>query len=109
MAGNSDFSEDAHWVGEMVIRDAKRILELLHEISTLEKQIELLSQESIIASRLRTIGRFGLVCAAELAGEIGTLERFKSEASLALYLGMAVLDNSSGKYQGTKEGKHARK
>jgi len=38
----------------------------------------------------------------KLAGEIGTIERFDKEGSLALYLGMATLDNSSGKYQGTK-------
>jgi transposase len=42
------------------------------------------------------------VCSSELAGEIGTIERFDKEGSLALYLGMATLDNSSGKYQGTK-------
>ena len=100
------FSADAAWVGEMVIRDGKRILELISEISSLEKQIETLTQSSMLASRLRTIGGFGVVCAAELAGEIGTVDRFESEASLALYLGMAVLDNSSGKYSGTKESKH---
>ncbi len=32
-----------------------------------------------------------------LAGEIGTIARFRCEASLALYLGMATLDNSSAK------------
>lgn len=100
------FSDDAAWVGEMVIRDGRRILELMREISDLEKQIKRLSQESTIARRLRTIGGFGNICAAELAGEIGTIERFESEASLALYLGMAILDNSSGKYQGTKQSKH---
>jgi hypothetical protein len=46
------------------------------------------------------------VCTSELAGEIGTIERFASEASLSLYLGMSTLDNSSGKYQGTKTPKH---
>lgn len=102
----ASFSIDAAWVGEMVIRDGKRILELMSEISNLEKQIEILSRESTFASRLKSIGGFGNICAAELAGEIGTLERFESEASLALYLGMAVLDNSSGKYSGTKESKH---
>ena len=45
-------------------------------------------------------------CLSELDGEIGTIERFRSEASLALYLGMARLDNSSGKYRGSKEPKH---
>ena len=43
---------------------------------------------------------------AERAGEIGTIARFRSEASLALYLGMATLDNSSGKYRGSKAPKH---
>jgi hypothetical protein len=42
------------------------------------------------------------VCSSELAGEIGTIERFSKEGSLALYLGMSTLDNRSGKYQGTK-------
>ncbi len=41
-----------------------------------------------------------------LAGEIGILERFRNEASLALYLGMAALDNRSGKFQGSKPPKH---
>ena len=49
-----------------------------------------------------TIPGYGVICSAELAGEIGTIERFASEASLALYLGMAPLDNTSGKYRGSK-------
>lgn len=102
----AQFSTDACWIGEMVIRDAKRILELLREISDLEKRMELLSSESEIANRLKTINGFGKICTAELAGEIGSIERFGSEASLALYLGMAILDNSSGKYEGTKYSKH---
>ena len=55
-----------------------------------------------IAQTLATIPGFGAICTAELAGEIGTIDRFSSEASLALYLGMANLDNSSGKQKGSK-------
>src|SRR5262249_40881854 len=51
-------------------------------------------------------GSFGTVCTSELAGEIGTVERFGKEGGLALYLGLSTLDNSSGNYQGTKETKH---
>ncbi len=40
------------------------------------------------------------------AGEIGTLERFAGEASLALYLGMATLDNSSSSTEGTRRTRH---
>jgi len=102
----AEFASDAEWVGEMIIHDAKRILELISEISDLEKKMDFLSSETEIATRLKSIKGFGTVCAAELAGEIGALERFESEASLALYLGMAILDNSSGKYIGTKGSKH---
>jgi len=45
---------------------------------------------------------YGMTEGAERAGEIGTLERFSSEASLALYLGMCPLDNQSGQFHGTK-------
>jgi transposase len=103
---NAFFSADVEWVGEMIISDARRILELINEISALEKKIDLLASESEMAKRLKTIIGFGKICAAELAGEIGTIERFESEASLALYLGMAILDNSSGQYEGTKKSKH---
>ena len=48
---------------------------------------------------------FGQVTTAKLAGEIGTIERFENESSLALYLGMANLDNSSGKHKCSKSPK----
>jgi len=49
-----------------------------------------------MTQRLRSIPGFGSTGTAELAGEIGTLRRFGGEASLAVYLGMAPLDHSSG-------------
>jgi len=49
-----------------------------------------------------SIPGFGLVSCGTLAGEIGTVNRFEYESSLALYLGMAPLNNSSGNYQGVK-------
>ena len=61
---------------------------------------------SAIACLLASIPGYGAVCGAALAGEIGTIVRFKSEASLALYLGMATLDNSSGRYRGSKTPRH---
>jgi transposase len=64
------------------------------------------AKDSKIAKILSSIPGFGPVCTTELAGEIGTVERFSKEGSLALYLGMSTLDNSSGKYQGTKAPKH---
>ena len=58
--------------------------------------------QSNLAGLLATVPGFGPICTAELVGEIGHEDRFAKEASLALYLGMAPLDNSSGEYRGSK-------
>ena len=100
------FSHEVEWVGEMILADARRIRELLDQIHQLEEQIAKIAPESEMAQRLATLPGFGMICSAELAGEIGTLDRFQKEASLALYLGMAVLDKSSGKYKGSKRTRH---
>ena len=96
------FSPEVEYVGPMIVADAQRILGLLSEIAGLEEAIEELCEESELARRLRSIPGFGVISAAELAGEIGTLERFGSEASLALYLGMCPLDKQSGQTHGTR-------
>jgi transposase len=100
------FSEEVQWVSEMIREDARRILELDQTIKALEVKTAEVAKRSKIAKLLRSIPGYGAVCTSELAGEIGTIDRFSREESLALYLGMATLDNSSGKYQGTKRPKH---
>jgi transposase len=100
------FSQEVRWVGEMIQEDARRCLELDEKIKELETKTAEIAKDSKIAKILRTIPGFGPVCSSELAGEIGTIERFVSEGSLSLYLGMSLLDNRSGKYQGTKAPKH---
>jgi len=104
--GRAFFGHDANLVGDMIQQDAARILELKQQIKALEAQMAQVAESSSIAGQLASIPGYGSVCSAELAGEIGTIERFRSEASLALYLGMATLDNSSGKYRGSKTPKH---
>ena len=96
------FADETEWVGEMIVSDARRMIELIRQIQALEAGIEAIAASSLIATRLRTITGFGLICSATLAGEIGNLERFEKEASLALYAGMTRLDNSSGNFIGTK-------
>ena len=80
----------------------ERLLELLVQIDQLEQQIVPVARQSAMARRIDTIPGFGTICSSELAGEIGTLVRFEKEASLALYLGMTVLEKSSGKRPGTQ-------
>jgi transposase len=98
----AQFSHDVEWVGAMIQEDAARVLELRDKIEALEAKMEDVALSSDIAKTLATIPGFGAICTAELAGEIGTIDRFNNEASLALYLGMANLDNSSGKQKGSK-------
>jgi transposase len=100
------FSQEVEWVGEMIQEDARRCLELNEKIKALEIKIAEVAKGSKIARILRSIPGYGATCSSELAGEIGTIERFASEGSLSLYLGMSTLDNSSGKYQGSKAPKH---
>jgi transposase len=100
--GQAQFSHETDYAGPMIIEDAQRILELREAIKALEGQCEQLAQASEIARLIDTLPGFALICSSELAGEIGTLDRFPGEASLAVYLGMANLDNSSGTRQGAR-------
>lgn len=100
------FSHEVEWVGPMILEDARRVLELRDKVKALNEQCAAIITNSTIATLIDSIPGFALVCASELAGEIGTVDRFRSEGGLALYLGMATLDNSSGKYRGSKSPKH---
>ena len=100
------FGPNACLVGDMIRQDAERTLELNRQIKALEQEMARVAATSAIACQIASIPGYGSVCSAELAGEIGTIARFRSEASLALYLGMATLDNSSGKFRGSKAPKH---
>lgn len=96
------FSEAVAWMGPMIVSDARRMLELRAQIEALRGQIDALGQASPMAGRLRTMPGFGTVTAGEITGEVGAIERFETEASLAMYVGMAPLDNSSGKRTASK-------
>ena len=102
----AQFSPEVAWAGEMIQQDAARIIELNSQIKTLEAKMHAATDQSFIASTLATVPGFGPICTAELAGEIGHEARFAKEASLALYLGMATLDNSSGEFRGNKIPRH---
>ncbi|MEJ2675736.1 MAG: IS110 family transposase [Acidihalobacter sp.] len=82
-----------------IVADARAILELDERLRELNRRIETVAEDCPVTQRLRTIPGFGPIGSAELAGEIGHVTRFASEASLALYLGMAPLDRSSGQVQ----------
>lgn len=96
------FSSKAEDIGEFILKDAQRLMRLIEEIEDLEKRIGSMCKKSKISSLLMSIPGFGPICSGEIAGEIGTESRFKSETSLALYLGVAVVDKKSGKFDGSR-------
>lgn len=100
------FSGEVSYVGEMIQEDATRILELRYKIKALDGRIAEVAGRSREAAIVSSLPGFGPTSTAELAGEIGTIDRFDNESSLALYLGMANLDHSSGKKKGSKTSKH---
>ena len=104
--GRAYFGPETRLVGDMIQQDAARILELKQQIKALEDQMLRIAESSGVARQLVSMPGYGHICSAEPAGEIGTVERFRNEASLALYLGMATLDHSSGKSRGSKPPRH---
>jgi transposase len=96
------FSEEAIWVGSMVIEDAEHVLSLVERIKQLQTEIGVCNSESEMAPWIESIPGFGVISSGVLAGEIGNIERFEKEASLSMYMGMSALDNSSGLYKGSK-------
>ena len=102
----AQFSHEVDYVGPMIIADAGRISELIGLIKALQDECQSLMGDSNIATLIDSIPGYGVICGSELAGEIGTIDRFNSEGSLALYLGMATLTRSSGIVKGSKTPRH---
>lgn len=98
----ASFSTEVEYVGPMIIADAKRILELRKQIHTLDEAMAELADHSELARRISSLQGFGKTCIAELAGEIGSADRFAGEGSLALYVGMSPLSRDSGQHHGSK-------
>lgn len=103
------FSEEVELVSPLILEDVRRIAELNQVVQKLDDQLEAIAANSKEASILRSIPGFGKTSVAEIAGELGTVDRFAKESSLALYFGMAALDNSSGKHKGSKTPRHVNK
>lgn len=90
------FSPDIEFADRDVVEDARAILSLDERIAALDAEIAATSADAVPVQLLRSIPGFGQTGAAELIGEIGTMDRFGAESALAVYVGVAPLDNSSG-------------
>jgi transposase len=75
---------------------AREIGELEVRIRDVERQLESLSSESALVTRLRTIPGVGLLTATALVAFVGEVDRFPSGRHLASYLGLTPRESSSG-------------
>jgi transposase len=69
--------------------------ELTRQADRLEREIETLVRRE--APQLLALPGCGALIAAKLAGEVAGIERFRSDAQLAMHAGVAPLDVSSGR------------
>jgi len=81
----------------IILSYAKRILELQKEIEDIDKSLDEIGEKSKEVKHLKTIPGVATKLASRLIGEIGDINRFPAEKQLAIYCGIACVDNNSGK------------
>ena len=81
----------------IILSYAKRILELQKEIEDIDKKLDEIGEKSKEVNYLKTIPGVATKLASRFIGEIGDINRFLSEKQLAIYCGVACVDNNSGK------------
>lgn len=81
----------------IILSYAKRILELQKEIEDIDKKLDEIGEKSKEVKHLKTIPGVATKLASRFIGEIEDINRFPSEKRLAIYCGVACVDNNSGK------------
>ncbi len=81
----------------IILSYAQRILELREEIKDIDKSLNEIGEKNKEVNHLKTIPGVATKLASRLIGEIGDINRFPSEKQLAIYCGIACVDNNSGK------------
>lgn len=100
---NLHYTEELADTYETIISSyARRILELKEEIEMLDRKLEEIGEGSSEVKRLRSITGVGTKLSSRLMGEIGDIHRFNHEGQLAVYCGVACVDDDSGKRKETK-------
>jgi len=81
----------------IILSYAKRISELQEEIKDIDKKLDEIGNQNKEVNHLKTIPGVATKLASRLIGEIGDINRFPSEKQLAIYCGIACVNNDSGK------------
>lgn len=100
---NIQYVEELAGIYKAIISShCRRILELKEEIEILDREMEETGEKSSEVMRLKSIMGVGTKLSSRLAGEIGDIRRFNRESQLAVYCGVACIDDDSGKSKKTK-------
>lgn len=86
----------------MIKSYCKRILELIEEIKSLDKELTDIGERNSYVKRLKSLKGVGTKLSSRLIGEIGNINRFNKESQLAVYCGIACINDDSGKTQRTR-------
>ncbi len=81
----------------IILSYAQRTLELQEEIKDIYKKLDEIGEKNKEVNHLKTIPGVATKLASRLIGEIGDINRFPSEKHLAIYCGVACVNNDSGK------------
>jgi len=81
----------------IILSYAKRISELQKEIEDIDKKLDEIGEKDKEVKHLKTLPGVATKLASRLIGEMGDINRFPSEKQLAIYCGIACVDNNSGK------------
>jgi len=81
----------------IILSYAKRIVQLQREIEDIDKKLDEIGKKNKEVNHLKTIPGVATKLASRFIGEIGDINRFPSEKQLAVYCGVACVDNNSGK------------
>jgi transposase len=100
---NIQYVEELTGIYKAIISSyCRRILELKEEIEMLDRELEETGEKSAEVMQLKSIMGVGTKLSSRLAGEIGDIRRFNRESQLAVYCGVACIDDNSGKSKKTK-------
>ncbi len=100
---NIQYVEELAGIYKTIISSyCRRILELKEEIEMLDRELEETGEKSAEVKQLKSIMGVGTKLSSRLAGEIGDIRRFNRESQLAVYCGVACIDDDSGKSKKTK-------
>jgi len=86
----------------IILSYAKRILELQEEIKIIDQKLDEIGKKNQSVKHLKTIPGVATKLTSRFIGEIGDIHRFPSEKQLAIYCGIACVNNDSGKMTKTK-------